>query len=100
MLDKPLSDEQMKNIMKRLDACCDGWMDYYGQIGKSAHERLIEKAKKAIKHPHFQYAEVDLEKNAFAIKRKRFFQWFSGRRSVLVKVPKMKLEKIGGYKRK
>lgn len=53
---------------------------------KERIEPFIEKARKSIKHPHFYYAVVDTEKLTVEYKRKKWYQWFSGKRIVHIKL--------------
>jgi len=46
----------------------------------------FEEIKNSIKHPHFFYALVDMEKNKIIYKRKKWYKWFSGKREVCVKI--------------
>ena len=62
----------------------------FEDVSKDWEERVlpfIEKAKQSIKHPHFYYAEVDTEKLAIEYKRKKWYQWLSGKRVVHIKLP-------------
>lgn len=63
------------------------------EVSKDYEERIkpfIEKARQSIKHPHFYYAEVDTDNLTVEYKRKKWYQWFSGKRIVKVKIKKLK----------
>lgn len=61
---------------------------------------FIEKARKSIKHPHFYYAEVDTEKMTIQYKRKKWYQWFSGKRIVHIKILPIKFPDMPTYSKK
>lgn len=52
---------------------------------KSSLEKLIEKAKEGLKHPHFYYAVVDTKTETIEYKRKKWYQCFSGQKTIYVK---------------
>ena len=64
------------------------------EISRDWRERVepfIEKTRKSIKHPHFYYAEVDTEKLTVEYKRKKWYQWLSGKRIVDIKLLPIKV---------
>ena len=64
------------------------------EISRDWRERVepfIEKTRKSIKHPHFYYAEVDTEKLTAEYKRKKWYQWLSGKRIVDIKILPIKV---------
>ena len=60
-------------------------------------EPFIEKIRKSIKHPHFYYALVDTEKLTVEYKRKKWYQWFSGKRIVHIKILPIKVPDMPTY---
>lgn len=79
------------------------WLDKtWNEIEKRDKEVIqpfLEKAKKSIKHPHFTYAVADTEKLTITFKRKKWYQWFSGKRVVCIKIIPMKVDTTFGYDR-
>lgn len=57
----------------------------------------IKAVQKSIKHPHFYYALYDIETGEVQYKRKKWYKWFSGKRMVAIKVPKIKVEGVADY---
>ena len=67
---------------------------------KERVEPFIEKARMSIKHPHFYYALVDTEKLAVEYKRKKWYQWFSGKRIVHIKILPIEVPNVPMYSKK
>lgn len=83
----------MNDIHKDLDKA-------FEDVSKDWKERVepfIEKARKSIKHPHFYYAVVDTEKMTVEYKRKKWHQWFSGKRIVYIKIQTIKCAGLSEY---
>lgn len=54
-----------------------------------------QKAKEAIKHPHFEYACIDNVDRIIYIRIKPFWKWFSGKKMVTVKIHKITIDNSG-----
>ena len=67
---------------------------------KERVEPFIEKTRKSIKHPHFYYVVVDTEKLTVEYKRKKWYQWFSGKRIVSIKLLPIKVPDMPTYSKK
>lgn len=65
---------------------------------KEVYEPFIEEVRKSIKHPHFYYADVDLDKMEISYHKKKWYKWFSGKRIVRLKPPKIECPSLPIYK--
>lgn len=74
-------DNIIEDIHKHLDKAFKEVLKDY----KERVEPFVEKVRKSIKHPHFYYAIVDTENLTAEYKRKKWYQWFSGKRIVHIK---------------
>ena len=83
------------------DAFVKEFKDIMEQVFNEAnqrHEELLEKAKKSIKHPLWQYATVDYETGQIELKRKSFKLFWKtfGKKVVAVKIQKLRVEPLEG----
>ena len=92
MTDIDMSDIIHKHLDKIIEDVSKDW--------KERVEPFIEKTRKSIKHPHFYYAEVDTEKLTVEYKRKKWYQWFSGKRIVDIKLLPIKIPDMPEYSEK
>ncbi len=86
---KDISDIIHKHLDKSFEDVSKDW--------KERVKPFIEKIRKSIKHPHFYYAEVDTEKLTAEYKRKKWYQCFSGKRVVHIKILPIKLPDMPTY---
>lgn len=92
MTDIDMGDIIYKHLDKMAEEVSREW--------KERIEPFIEKTRKSIKHPHFYYAEVDTEKLTVEYKRKKWYQWFSGKRIVDIKLLPIKIPDMPEYSEK
>jgi len=79
----------------------------FNELIEKSFEREMRRAKEetkriadvqaSIKHPHFYYAVYDTETGEVQYKRKKWYQWFSGKRIVYIKIVKLDLGGLADY---
>lgn len=88
----------MPDIKETISKHLDNAIKKADKNWKERIEPFIEKAKMSIKHPRFYYVVVDTKNMTYEFKKKKWYQWFSKKRIVSLKIQPIELPDLPDYK--